>query len=493
MIKRFKKYISRINLANFLFAIILVCSLIQSGFLQGGGFYKEDHKEATQLNSKRFYARGTSKPEIALLPHPVSPFPPQLKKVAIEVYFDLIPTMMRFSLPCFPCVVTENNIHFSNGWTETYDPKASGSCEPLWDKEARYVRMWIASQNPARIVVRVRYALCDQEGRIAHLDFPSGSPYGLGDWTDEWYYIYPDGIYTRHVRIYSGLAEQSLTMTDETFKGIQPVREIPPNVVHEFQEDFIFGLDGHIPENDIDQAPITLIMMDGRNKTISYKPYPKDFGEFSKANIKLINLKSEYKPFTIFIPYGVENVPYPPEGELPHVFQTWPRHPKNGYSVSLGHTLNWWHYRRTEKLLEQVYLSGMITAEEPMEKLIFLAHSWLRPPRLKADGIRPEYNKKIFDTVQRAYILSCGENGPKEFEIKLAEAAKGDRKVYVFNPVFLIKNWGSGDVEIFYNNNKLFRGSDYRIGYEKNRGTSNLVVWINRRSEKAVYIKITPI
>lgn len=82
------------------------------------------------------------------------------------------------------------------GWTETYDPKASSSCEVLWDKEAKYARMWIESQNPVRIVARFRTALADPDGYIAHSYIPSGSPYGKGDWTDEWYYIYPDGTDT---------------------------------------------------------------------------------------------------------------------------------------------------------------------------------------------------------------------------------------------------------------------------------------------------------
>ena len=55
-----------------------------------------------------------------------------------------------------------------------------------------------------------------------------------------------------------------------------PVREIPPSVVHEFQEDFVFGLDGHIPTDDIDEAPVTLINSDGTSKTFSYNPYPTE-------------------------------------------------------------------------------------------------------------------------------------------------------------------------------------------------------------------------
>ena len=471
------KYRSRFTIVFCSLALIFICS-----------------SASLSVASEKFYAVGTSEPIVKYLEEPSSPVPRQLRKVAVEVHFDLVPTMMRFSMPCYPCMVTENDIHYSNGWTETYDPKASSSCEVLWDRQSRYARMWIESQNPARIVVRVRAALCDPDGRIAHSDIPSGSPYGKGDWTDEWYYIYPDGTHTRHVRIYTGLAGQSLTVTDETFRGIQPIREIPPNVVHEFQEEFIFGLSGHMPEDDIDLAPLTLIMMDGRSRTIPYKPYPKDFGEFIKANIKVVNLKSRYHPFTICIPHGIENEPYPPEGELPHVFQTWPREPKEkGYSTSLGHILNWWHYRRTENILEQVYLSGMTKAKEPADALLPLAKSWLRPPQLQASGIKPKYKVQTYDPAQRAYVLSCGDGGARKFELTLAEAAQEDKQVFVENPAFVIKKWGLGDAEVTYNGKKLVAGQGCRIGHEESGGTSNLVVWLNRRSKESTRITISPI
>jgi hypothetical protein len=391
-------------------------------------------------------------------------------------------------------MVTENDIHFSNGWTETYDPKASSSCEVLWDNEARHTRMWIESQNPARIVVRWRAGIADPAGRIAHIDIPSGSPYGKGDWTDEWYYIYPDGTHTRHVRIYTGLAEQSLLVTDETFEGIEPIREIPPSVVHEFQEDFIFGAGGHTPLDDIDESPVTLIMMDGRSRKIPYKPYPKNFGEFSMANIKVVNLKSEYRPFTIFIPHGVENEPYPPEGELPHVFQTWSREPnKKGYSVSLGHTLNWWHYRRTESILEQVYLSGMTKEKDPKEELLGLAQSWLRPPRIKMSGIEPKYKVQIYDPAQRAYILPCPDDGPKKLELTLTGAAQGDKIVFIENPAFVIKRWGQAGVNLKIDGEPVKQGKNFRVGYEKDDKGINLVIWLKMKSDKTVRFSLWPV
>jgi hypothetical protein len=452
----------------------------------------------TYTAQEGFYAVGPTEPVVEYLENPSSPVPRQLRKVAVEVHFDLIPTMMRFSMPCFPCMVTENGIHYSNGWTETYDPLASSSCEVLWDNEARYARMWIESQTQARIVVRVRAALSDPAGYIAHSDIPSGSPYGKGDWTDEWYYIYPDGTHTRHVRIYTGLAEQSLTVTDQTFQGSTPIREIPPNVVHEFQEEFIFGLSGHQPEHDIEQAPLSLIMMDGRSRTIPYKPYPTNFGEFSAANIKVINLKSQYRPFTICIPHGIENEPYPPEGDLPQVFQTWPREPgEHGYSTSLGHALNWWHYRRTQNILEQVYLSGMTNAQYPAEELLPLAKSWLHPPKLQMRGLKPQYKVRVYDPAQRAYIIRQQDRGRREVQFSLEDYESDEDKfgtpLWIVNPTFVIKDWGTMNVEVKVDGKLVKVGEDCRIGYEEIETGTDLILWFKRESRERMKFEIRPI
>ena len=456
-----------------------------------------DDKIESLNTSSGFIAVGPSEPVVEYLNEVSSPIPDELKKVAVEVFFDLLPIKMRFSLPCYPAVVTENNIHFSNGWTETYDPKASGSCEVLWDRDSKYARMWIESQNPARIIIRVRAAIADPDGYIAHSYIPSGSPYGKGDWTDEWYYIYPDGTHTRYVRIYTGLAERSFTVTDETFGDLPTVREIPPFVVHEFQEDFVFGVNGHVPEDDIESAPVTFIRLNGDEKTYSYQPYPKDFNEYLNAPIKLINLKSEYRPFTISLPYGLENEPYPPEGELPHTFQTWPSNPTDGgYSTSLGHSLNWWHYKRTNKILEQIYLSGMTNTDQPANELITIAKSWLIYPRLKIGQREYSYTNPIYDPAQRAYIISKQEYAPGKIEFSLGGYVSVDEEsslpVYIVNPVFIVKEWGTAKANVHVNEIPLKEGQDYRTGYEKGDAGTDLVVWLKYKSNKETFFEIIP-
>ena len=136
---------------------------------------------------------------------------------AVKVTFDLHPTTMSFDLPWHFCSVAENGLKFAHFAAETYDPRrwdgkgANASFEPGMDKEGRFARMWIEHQSAARIVVRVRYALNNSDYDIAHNGLKTGSPYdkGRGDWGEEWFTIYPDGTYLRHMKIHRGRAAMS--------------------------------------------------------------------------------------------------------------------------------------------------------------------------------------------------------------------------------------------------------------------------------------------
>jgi len=444
-----------------------------------------------KIADRKFTAVGSSKPvKLERSQH----------KGAVQVFFDLLPTSMSFDLPWNYCMVTQNGIKFSTLAAETYDPRdfdgtgGAASFEPGMDREGRYVRAWIEHQSNARIVVRIRYALTNNLYDIAFPDIPSGSPYGKGDWVDEWFYIYPDGVHTRHMKIYSGLAPVSRPFGFD--------RE-PPNVVHEFMELNVRGLPGHKPTDDIDVNALTLIRLfsshsevvipEGISKTISYKPYPEGFGEFRDASIMLLNLKSEYKPFTIGMPYGVRVQPYLPEDDLPHIFQTWGYSESRGYSSSLGHMLNYWHYRRTDNTLEQVYLHGMTNAEDPVKELVPLAWSWIAGPKLRMEGLKPDYNKFIYDQSQKSYVLSCKDGKPseQEFELEVDEDFYGVKQS-IINPAFIIKDWGTTDVELKVNGKSVKQGKDFRVGYEETHAGSDLILWLKMKSNKTVRFSLSP-
>ncbi len=424
---------------------------------------------------------------------------PRLKE-AVKVTFDLLPTEMHFDLPCYVHSVTENGIKYINGWTETYDPKIEDggmTCEILNDKNNVYTRMWIESQNDARIIVRWHSALSNNEDKIAHTYIHSNSPYGDGDWVDEWYTIYPDGTHIRHAKIYTGLTDWSWPVTDGD------AREIIPNVVHEFHEMLIYGRPNKDPIDDIEVNALTLLNMEGEYKDFSFKPYPKNFDTFRYANMMILNLKSKYRPFTIAIPHGAEIEPYEPEDNLPLIFQCWGSK-KRGYATSLGHILNWRFYRQTNYTLEHVYFSGMIKSDEKPEKVISLADSWINAPQFIMEDFEPTYKNPVYDHRQKAYVLECKNNKPQTFEFQLGpwyeggdqfeyyDEDKDAKKVTIINPAFVLKGWGKKGVELKIDGKPIKPGKDFRIGYENKDNQTNLVFWLNFKANKTTNFVITP-
>lgn len=417
---------------------------------------------------------------------------------AVKVTFDLVPTTMSFDLPWDYRMVTENGIMFSNLAAETYDNRdfagtgGAASFEPGMDRQGRYVRAWIEHQSDARIVVRIRYALANNLYDIAHPDIPSGSPYGDGDWVDEWWYIYPDGVHLRHMKIYTGLAPMSRPFGFD--------RE-PPNVVHEFMEANVHGQPGHKPTDDINVNALTLIRLfgadvedsipEGKSTTISYKPYPENFGDFRDANIMLWNLKSDYKPFTIGLPYGVRVQPYAPEGPLPYVFQTWGMRSDRGYSSSLGHMLNYWHYRRTDNTLEQIYLEGMTNSAEPVKELVSLAWSWINAPRLHSDGFKSSYTVFTYDQAQRAYVVPRKGRGPTALEFTLQPANDG-APMWIVNPAIIVRNWDEPSVQLTVDDKPLEPGKDFRVGYEDTPTGKDLVIWLQMKTNETTNFSLAP-
>jgi hypothetical protein len=426
---------------------------------------------------------------------------------AVRVTFDLQPTSMSFDLPWHFCAVSENGIKFAHFAAETYDPRnwdgtgADASFEAGMDEQAKYARVWIEHQSAARIVVRVRYALTNSKLQIAHDDLPTGSPYndGKGDWGEERFTIYPDGVYVRHMTIHTALAAAS-----------QPFgfyRE-PPNVVHEFMETVVIGPKGHQPTDDIETSPtLTLFKMfgnqpgkvyaEGLSQDIDYafpEGPPADFGEFRDANIMLVHSKSQYKPYTIGLPYGVSVAPYGWEDNRDFPFTTWTGYsePSVEYVSALGHMVNWWHYRRTESKIEQVYLHGLTDSDTPEAELLPLAWSWITPPelqlpneKLSPNGSTGKYHLFTYDQTQRAYVVPRESIGPERIDLSLVAIYDDqhlDGTMWVVNPAIVIPNWNDDDpsIDLKIDDEPLLQDQDYRVGLEKSGTGTNLVLWINR-------------
>ncbi|MHC4456861.1 MAG: hypothetical protein ACYS0I_07170 [Planctomycetota bacterium] len=422
---------------------------------------------------------------------------PAYTKGAVEVYFENQPTSLRFNMPAYPCMVTENNIQYVTFGTETYDPRIGRkSFEPQQDRDNTYNRFWIESENEARIIVRFRGALCNREDKIAHTDIPSGSPYGKGDWVDEWYYIYPDGTHTRHAKIYTGLTQQSLPFG---------YNRRPPNVIYEFMEAAVWGQPGRLPTDDVETEALTLVRLvgaysenmlhEGESKTISFKLYPKDFGDFRDAHIMVINLKSQYKPFVIASPFGARAQPYVVDWKVKGTFVAWDMEdygqpPEDFFITELGHLINYSHYRRTDNTLEQVYLQGMTNAKDPVKDVVPLAWSWIAPPRLEMEDLEPSYDT-IYNPAQRAYIVPRKGQGPVKLEFELDDYSY-EAPLRIVNPAFVIKDWGESDVVVKVDGKRVEHGKDYKAGYEETHTGIDLILWFKMKSTKALRFVISP-
>ena len=409
---------------------------------------------------------------------------------------------MSFDLPWTYFMITENNIKFANYAAETYDPRdfegtgGAASFEPGMDREGRYVRVWIEHQSDARIVVRVSYALANNLYDIAHTDIPSGSPYGKGDWTDEWHYIYPDGTNVRHMKVYTGLAPTSLPFGFD---------RVPPKMVTEFMESIVRGPAGVKGQDVIETDAITLIRMignhtenrlpEGQSTTISYDPYPDNYGDFRNANIMLVNLKSEYKPFTIAMPYGVRVQPYKQREGYDFWSVRPPRNPSDpprGWRKAIGHFLNYHFYRRDGNTLEQIYFHGMTNAADPVKELVSLGWSWIQEPVLQMEGLEADYNKFIYDPAQKAYIVPRKGRGPIELKFSLEKPRVG-APMSIVNPTFIVKDWDTPGVELKVDGKLVEAGKDFRIGYEETPTGTDLVLWLRMSSSNPTKFTLTPV
>ncbi|GAH06669.1 unnamed protein product, partial [marine sediment metagenome] len=99
--------------------------------------------------------------------------------------------------------------------------------------------------NDARVIVHWRYALIDTHYRQARVD-PITK---WGDWSDEYYIIYPDGVGIRDITLHSS----------------QPMEP------HEFQESIVIIGEGMTPEDVYDLEAVTFFNMKGESYTYSWE------------------------------------------------------------------------------------------------------------------------------------------------------------------------------------------------------------------------------
>jgi hypothetical protein len=349
-----------------------------------------------------------------------------------------------------------------------------GCAEHMSDKQCRYSYVRIIENHDARVVVHWRYAVSD----IVYGIFGADQD-GWGEWADEYYYIYPDAVSTRKQILHSNLLH------------------------HEWQETIVLHQPGTRPEDNIELDALTWGNMDGESKTYTWKRGDHDDRKLRNATIQMVNLKAKNKPFIILQPNSrpklmrccVEEqwTHFPwwnhwPVAQLPNDGRRTgvpdrPAHSSLAQSIEDSRIIK---HDKEKGTLTAVSLCGM--AEKTVPELVPLARSWNHPAELNLEG--SGFSSKGYDRYQRAYVLTCKDEGnPSTLKLKLA-ASEGSPLV---NPAFVVKGWGEAGAELRINGRQLKRGKNFRSGHNHTLEGSDLVVWIKRESTKPITISLSPV
>lgn len=384
----------------------------------------------------------------------------------VVVQFDELPVKIMFwrGTRYSPCLVTENGKWMADQSRETGNnwflskgdrkDMPTGCIEHMSDTQTRSSRVSIIENNDARKVINWRYLQMDVQFR--QKDLPNNTQFG--EWGNELYYIYPDGVVVRNVLPGRG----------------------------GWQETILLDEPGTRPEDNVELEAATLLNMKGESKTYSWASgYP--VYDLDDANIQIVNLKSEYKPYIIFRDGGeweVFNLEVRPEYSHFPWWNHWPvaqisSDGRSAYATDrAAHSSLSWGDPNGDAALY-----GM-TNKNPKD-LIMLAKSWNFPPTLRVNG--SSIVAEDYEYTQRAYI--CTTETKKS---NLAFSLEANEESPIYNPAFLFRNWEPENIGLTINEKEILRGKDFRYSTEYDiSGNPTTIVWIKLKSTEQVDIKLT--
>lgn len=194
------------------------------------------------------------------------------------VGFDELPVRMAFwrGTGYCPAWITANGKLVSDQGPESWNFKTLGCFEQMSDKQCRYSSVRIIENTPARVVVHWRTASPGID-----YSFNNVNPVtGWSNWTDEYYYIYPDAVAVRYQEIHG-----------------------PKVAGMEWQQSELINQPGTKPQDNVHLNAATVVNMRGESETWSWE---KPYGSMATGSkpikdgiIQVINLKSAQKHFVI--------------------------------------------------------------------------------------------------------------------------------------------------------------------------------------------------
>ena len=386
----------------------------------------------------------------------------------VVVQFDELPTKVMFwrGTRYSACLVSENGKWMAdqsretgNNWFLGAGPREdmpTGCIEHMSDTQCRSSRVAIIESNDARCVVNWRYLQMDVKFR--QKDVPNET--GFGEWGNELYYIYPDGV---------------------------GVRKVLPGYGG-WQETILLNEPGTRPEDNVELEACTLVNMNGESKSYTWEHGYPEF-DLAGAVIQMTNFKSKFKPYMIFRQGGGFYV-FNLEARPAYSHFPWWNHWPVAQTYSDGRSANAPDRTAHSSLswgdpAGEAAIYGM--TDKPAESLVDLARSWNRPPKMKVSG--SAYQNDGYDYTQKAYLLKAKRQGATLD----AEFAASKEKPLV-NLALVVYNWGTDDAALKINGRKVPRGKDFRFSIEYEvEGNTKLIVWLKIKAKEKTRLSLMPV
>ena len=373
----------------------------------------------------------------------------------IVVGFDAHPVRMVFwrGTVYSLATVSENGI-----WVSDQSPESStaqGCCEHMSDKQCRFSHVRLIENTDARVVVHWRVA-------STTINYQLNTPHDpWGEWTDEYYFIYPDAVAVRYQEIHAN----------------------PPSALFEVQQHELLNQPGTRPEDNTDYQMITVANMDGQTARWSWQGNANGTSldpAIGNGIIEYMNLKARYKHFVIgepgstWGPLGSWNSSYStlncwnhwPVGLIPSDARNTPAPDRP--SSTCGGTLSPVRHSVAPYQQQVMNLYGLTTASAG--NLASPAKSWAQAPALVALS---DCTSSGYDRAQRAYQLVATGASPS-FSIAASPSSP------LVNLCLVVANWNLSDAaQLEINALPQASGPHFRQGLVRDtNGQTSLVVWV---------------
>jgi hypothetical protein len=414
----------------------------------------------------------------------------------IVVQFDDSPIRVVFwrGTRYSPAWVMENGQWMADQSAEFFDT-INGCYEHMIDPHCLFSHVRIIENTPARIVVHWRYVPVSVRKLRSQVDEKT-------DWSDcidEYYTFFPDGTGIRKVIQYTSGSP------------------LGPS------ESIILCQPGTRPEDNVHLDAMTLVNMKGEHHTYSWAEGAPAFEKGKNPEepvIQIVNLKSQYKPFTILekennmAVFGHEQRPdvshfpwwnhwpvaqnlcdgrYSQAADRPsHFSLAWggpPFHDKAGNIIKARESGSEGDLKIGEddngQTVKTFWSSWMYGASKQTPgELARLARSWLQSPVLEIK--KGDFTNVGYDFTQRAYILNCTDNSSTNLEMELM----ADKNSPMVNISLVIRGWETNEIAVQLNDRELHKNNDYRMGQRMGLEREDLIVWIDYESVTPCKISI---